>query len=293
MICPPPRCNYFGMPCCARFALLLFVLTAACTTDDTTPTPEDQPRAHICDGSQDLRLAWFLSSSGGVVRTPFQFELGFSYLYVRGDCEYWVLSSDAGIVSHHGVLDEDQAAALEELVHYGEWEDLTQLWPEPGTDDAGLMVVDDGQGEYQIGCLGECPVAPEPVRQMQAAYRGELERLWDEGEPYTGPMRVLTAKIPEGDMPDEMFVVPWTVDLDLASVAVDFVDMGEPGMSVRIADQATLEQLRAFRDQHADALEQFTDFFVEVEPGVVYELYVRDSVPFEGNDGLLARYWGD
>jgi hypothetical protein len=268
-------------------AVVAVGLAIGCGSEDITPV--DEPRAEICDGSQDLRLAWFLSSSGGVLRTPFQIELGFSYLYVRGDCQYWVLRS--GLESHHGELDAEQEAALAQLVHYGDWDGLTERWPDPGWWDVPLMVIDDGHGEFSIGCLGECPVAPEPVREMQAAYRDELQSMWDAGERSTGPMRLLAARVPEGDEPDSMFVVPWTVDLDLASVAVDHIEMEEPGMSALIDDPATLASLREFGDQHADALEQFSDFYVEVEPGVIYELYVRDAVPFEGEDGLIARFW--
>jgi hypothetical protein len=272
----------------ARIALLAAALAAGCADEDTTP-PDDEPRARICDGSQDLRLGWFLTNAGGLLRTPFQIELGFSYLYVRGDCEYWVLHD--GLESHHGVLDEDQETALAELVHYDDWDGLTQRWPEPEAHDVALLVIDDGHSEYQIGCLGECPVAPEPVLEMRAAYRDQLELMWENGEPYTGPMRLLAARIPDDLNPND--VVPWTVDLDLASVAVDWLDMEAVGMSVRIEDPDTLAQLREFRDEHVDGLEQFGDFYVEVEPGVVYELYLRDAVPFEGDDGLIARYWGE
>ncbi len=271
----------------ARIALFSAGLAVGCGGEDTTPV--DEPRELICDGSQDLRLAWFRSNAGGLLRTPFQIELGFSYLYVRGDCQYWVLTS--GLESHHGVLDADEEAALAELVHYDDWEGLTQLWPDPGWDDVPLMVVDDGHGEFSIGCLGECPVAPDAVQAMQAAYRDELEQMWENGERSTGPMRLLATRASETQPPDPMFVVPWTVDLDLESVAVDTLDMEEVGMSVLVDDPTTLAQLREFADQHADALEQFTDFHVEVEPGVIYELYVRDAVPFEGEDGLIPRFW--
>jgi hypothetical protein len=273
----------------ASIALFSAALAVGCADVDTVPLDEEL-RESVCDGSQDLRLAWFLSNAGGQLRTPFQVELGFSYLYVRGDCHYWV--STSGFESHHGVLDADQETALAELVHYDDWEGLTQLWEDPGWDDVPLMVVDDGHGEFSIGCLGECPVAPEPVRDMQAAYRDELESMAEVGERSTGPMRLLAARVPDGDpVPDPMFVVPWTVDLDLASVAVDMIDMEYAGMSALVDDPTTLAQLHAFSDEHADALEQFSDFYVEVEPGVVYELYLRDAVPFEGEDGLIPRFW--
>jgi hypothetical protein len=284
--------HYLRMMRRSMIALFSAGLAVGCGSDDTTPTPEDELRGQLCDGSQDLRLAWFLSNAGGVLRTPFQIELGFSYLYVRGDCQYWVKKS--GLVAHGGVLDATEEAALAELVYYEDWMGLTQLWEDPGWDDVPLMVVDDGHGEFSIGCLGECPVAPQAVRDMRAAYRDELERMWDEGERSIGPMRVLAARLPDGDpIPEPMFVVPWTVDLDLTSVAVDYLDMENVGMSALIDDPATLAELREFSDEHVDALEQFSDFYVEVEPGVIYELYLRDTVPFEAEDGLIARFWSE
>lgn len=69
------------------------------------------------------------------------------------------------------------------------------------------------------------------------------------------------------------------------------VDMAYAGMSALVDDPTTLAQLHAFSDEHADALEQFADSYVEVEPGVIYELYVRDAVPYEGEDGLIPRFW--
>ena len=106
-------------------------------------------------------------------------------------------------------------------------------------------------------------------------------------------MRLLAAPVSTEDGWEPNSVVPWTVDLDLSSVAVDIFDMEAAGMSALIDDPATLVQLREFAAEHADELEQFSDFYVEVEPGVIYELYLRDAVPFEGADGLIARFWGE
>jgi hypothetical protein len=289
MIDPGCGWHYLRMKKRARIGLVVAALAVGCGSEDTPP-PDDELREALCDGSQDLRLAWFLSNSGGLLRTPFQIELGFSYLYVRGDCQYWV--STSGFESYHGVLDAEQEAALAELVHYDDWEGLTQLWPEPEAYDVALMVVDDGHSEYSIGCLGECPVAPEPVLDMRAAYRDELASMAGVAERSTGPMRLLAMRVLEGD-PVPMHVVPWTVDIDLGAVAVDYFATQEVGMSVLVDDPATLAQLHEFADEHADDLEQFGDFHVEVESGVIYELFVRDAVPFEGENGLIPRFWGE
>jgi hypothetical protein len=262
-------------------------------TTDTTETETGEPTLErICDGSQDLRLTWLLSVSG-VVRTSFQFEVGFYYFYVRGDCRYFVVPyrNDDGtwIETHTGVLDEDQETALVELLHYGDWDDLYGLYPEPGSSDAPLMMVHDGASEDAIGCIGDCPDAPEPVLAMRSEYKAQLEHWWTIGQPMTGPMRVIAARRLDGD-PIPQNPVPWTVDLDLSSLAIPFDDMICPGKSVLVDDPATVAALRQFRLEHAEGLQEFGDFWVEVEPGVYFEIYMRDALPFEREDGLIEQY---
>jgi hypothetical protein len=269
--------------------------TLACGGDDTFAAEGDEPTTErICDGSQDLRLAWFLSFGGGVVRTDFQFEVGFYYLYVRGDCQYWVVPYRDGdpmwIETHTGVLDEAQESGLIELLHYGDWDDLLGVWDEPEVWDAGVMRVHDGHSESGIGCVHECPGAPQAVHDMRNAFKAQLQHWWDVGEPSTGAMRVLAVATPEGENTTDP--VPWTVDLDLAPLAVTYEESVCRGMSKLVDDPATAAALREFRAEHAEALQEFTDFYVEVEPGVVYELYLRDALPFENEYGLIPQYNG-
>jgi len=286
------------------FPLWLACITIACITtacgNDTTAegdgTDGDEPATElICDGSQDLRLAWFLSFNGGSVRTEFQYEVGFYYLYVRGDCHYWVVPPPTGgdpmwIETHTGVIDDQQEAALVELLHYGDWDDLLGVWLEPGSSDASIMRVHDGHSESGVGCVGECPGAPQAVQDMRNAFSEQLRSWWDSGEPSTGPMRVLAVATPEGENTTDP--VPWTVDLDLEELAVTYEQSFCRGMSKRVDDPTTVAALREFRAEHADGLQDFVDFYVEVEPGVMYELYLRDSLPFEDEFGLIPQYNG-
>jgi hypothetical protein len=284
------------MPRTAALTLSACLAIASACGDDSTAAETDEPSYdRICDGSQDLRLAWFLSPTGGNVRTGFQFEVGFYYLYVRGDCHYWVVpypsAGDLWIETHTGVFDDEQETALIELLRYGDWDGLLGVWPEPDSFDVAIMRVHDGHSESGIGCAGECPGAPAVVHEIRGAFKPQLQLWWETGEPSTGPIRILTTRMPDGD-PIPNTIVPWTLDLDLASVAVDTEAMYCAGQSVLIDDPATAAALRAFRAEHADGLEQFSDFFVEVEPGVYYELYLRDALPFEREDGLIPQYNG-
>jgi hypothetical protein len=281
-----------------RRPAILTLITCLCTLacgDGTSATEGDEPATErICDGSQDLRLAWFASFAGGVVRTALQYEVGFNYLYVRGDCHYWVVPYRDGDPmwqeTHTGVLDETQETELVELLHYGDWDELLGVWPDPGVYDAPVMRVHDGHSESGIGCVHECPDAPQAVQDMRSAYGAQLQHWWEVGEPSTGPMRVLAVLTPEGENTTDP--VPWTVDLDLAPLAVGYEESFCRGMSKLVDDPASAAALREFRAEHADALQEFADFYVEVEPGVVYELYLRDALPFEDEYGLISQYNG-
>lgn len=276
-----------------RACLLVLALTSACG-DDTTATEGDEPATEaICDGSQDLRLAWFLSYGGGSVRTAFQYESGFYYLYVRGDCHYWVLpyrqsSNPLWIETHTGALDPQQEAELVELLRYGAWDGLLGLWREPDSYDAAVLRVHDGHSESGIACVGECPPAPQIVHDIRNAHKAQLKHWWDLGEPSTGPIRVLAVATPEGE--NTVAPVPWTVDLDLALLTVDYEQSFCKGASKPIDDPAIAAALREFRAEHAKALQDFVDFYVETESGEVYELYLRDGLPFEDEHGLIPQY---
>jgi hypothetical protein len=278
--------------------LTLACLSSACGNDTTATDGEEtgEPTTErICDGSQDLRLAWFLSFGGGIVRTEFQFEVGFYYLYVRGDCHYWVVPYREGgdpmwIATHTGIIDEAQEAELIELLQYGAWDDVLGVWAEPGSSDAAIVRLHDGHSESGVGCVGECPDAPELVQSMRNAHQAQLRHWWELGEPSTGPMRVLAVAIAEGEnMTDP---VPWTVELELASLAVGYEQSFCRGQSKLVDDPATVAALREFRAEYAQALQDFSDFYVETASGEMYELYLRDSLPFEDEFGLIPQYNG-
>jgi hypothetical protein len=256
-------------------------------TGDTTETGGEPLDRNLCDGSQDLRLAW-VHGGGGLIAAEIQREIGFYYLYVRGDCHYWVVPFQRPpeievFETHTGVLDEAAEAELAELVRYGEWDGLAGHWPEPGGADIPTTYVHDG--EQMIVCDGICPEAPAPVVAIEEAGFSKFLELWQAGEALDdAPMRVLATPV-SSDAPGEH--VPWTVDLALADIAVSPEVAMQQGVSTLIEDPETAVALREFRAMHADGLADFFEFNVDVGPDESYALYLRDTVPFEDAQGLV------
>lgn len=257
--------------------------TAGSTGDSLTP---------LCDGSQDLRLAWTLDG-GGLIRADFEREVGFYYLYVRGDCHYWLLPyakphEVPAFETLTGALDEAAEQALMERVQYGAWDELAGCWPEPGGADVSTTIVHDGHSEGMVVCVGECPAAPDPVRALSNSMRDAFAELALSAAPLDdAPMRVLaTPALPEQA---SATAIAWTVALDLAAVAVPEDDFVHQGMSTLIDDPTTAAALRAFRLEHGDAMADFFEFYVETPGGDFYEVYVRDALPFEDAAGLIPR----
>jgi hypothetical protein len=276
-----------------RLSMFAGLLALACAdpsiNEDSGETGEPIDR-QLCDGSQDMRLAWAFGGGGGLI-TELQREGGFSYLYVRGDCHYWVLPFQKPptievFETRTGVLSPDEAAALAELVSYGEWDGLTGIWQELGVYDVLIAVAHDG--EQLVGCHGSCPDAPPQVQALASAANAEFLARWQAGASLDdAPIWVLAAEPLDPPNPNTFEIVPWTIALDLSTIAVDPEQLGERGVAARVDDPELAVALRAFRLEHAKPLSQYGDFFVE-DDGHYFQLFLRDSIPFEDEQGLVA-----
>jgi hypothetical protein len=285
----------------ACFGVLALLVVPACsepvtqsegdeTADETGGEPIDR---NLCDGSQDLRLAWW-RGGGGSLNSELEREIGFYYLYVRGDCRYWALTFQkppevAVFETRTGVLDAEAEAALAERLGYGEWDELVGFHDEKGAFDVTWTFVHDGT--QLIVCRGDCPDAPEAVIEIQQASNTTFHELWSTGEPLEddAPMRIVAMDLGPDYSPggfDEVF--EWTIELDLATVAVSYEQLMMSGVSTLIDDPAIAAALREFRAAHPEAVSRFdNNLIVETQSGQYYNVYMRDALPFEDELGLI------
>jgi hypothetical protein len=226
---------------------------------------------------------------------PFLVENGAWFLYLRGDCRYWVL---AGTVepgfgeTREGVLEPNAEARLHDDLRYDEWPELAGVYaPEPPPADAGPPeVLTDLTNE--IGCL-ICASLPDP---KAAAVGAMFSAAWDwasalrqQGSPLTGPVRALAVEGSLAYSPYTGQVVPWTVGVPLSSLVVEASALWQ-GLG-RLVDQPDAEVLRGWRNNQLAGMYHPADNgpFIPVSDngGPFFALYVRDALPFEADNGVV------
>ncbi len=250
----------------------------------------------VCDGSTDLRLL-VTSMTQATRLNPGDrvlFENG-SYILVDGQCHYWVMSAALEWAElRTGTLGPDEAASLFQDLHFGCWHDLQGGYPAgPGTFDADDILFTDGTN--RVLCEGGCGGASVPtvVAEMRDANRSWNQRLWQEGTAVGGDMRGV---IYETDRPDPEHYdwSAWPVtNMTIADIAVhtplDVANLDYGDGVLFTADTDALRQVRQEYTSGAHGPWSHYDFLPIVDGTGThyYELYVRDTSPFENARGLL------
>jgi hypothetical protein len=269
------------------------------------PTTGEAAWRRICDGSQSLRLAVHQGGGGDNI-TSIAYELGRAYLYVRGDCRYWVVTGERPEVpgsnlnddwqfTRTGVLAPDVEQALSQELHYDQWTALAGNYGS-GESDGGATIYSDG--ESTLWCDHACGSGPGPVPELallNVIASNWLLPLWDAGEPL-GPadpiqLDVLATEEPE-PVEGTACALEWPFDLDPATIArVPF----EEQSSRPIVDPELAQQLRALRDDHLAQLPPDPCNPLFSYGGLIYfrpsapltrlHLWFRDRLPLEQSGG--------
>jgi hypothetical protein len=233
-------------------------------------------------------------------------ELGLLYLFVDGQCHYWVRKLADGPHSdwyptREGQLSREDAAALASDLRYSSWEELVP-WPFSDCADCCTYVLHDQS--RAVSCYGDCGVAlaqgdalakAQEVDAVTRAAEDWVLRLYDAGTPVGGPMRILVyADVPPA-LPG-IVLVPWP----LAEPIDGFVVMGSPNdpwvlpPSFLIADPAETQILRQLRQELIDGqLGTSGDDHIIIESSrddvPAWFLYMRDTVPLEDATGHVPE----
>ncbi|MCY0988057.1 hypothetical protein OV203_13045 [Nannocystis sp. ILAH1] len=273
------------------------------TTSESTDTEGTWRR--ICDGSDALRLT--LRTVGGeLVHTELLRELGWSYLYVRGDCRYWVMGDDQSNlqywrVTHTGTLSAEQEEELSRAVNYDRWAELAGHYFVPESENSPGYEIQYSDGVSTIRCAEMCPPAadaPDVLKDMTKPAREWIPRLWKEGESMEpgAPLRVDVLRLPSSQPLDEdECALAWTFALDPKSISRGNDD---PPGSVAIADGDTTSKLRSLREQYLAGdvspgmcnpvlLDGPFRFYEPADVLTGFSLWMRDAIPFETADGRV------
>jgi hypothetical protein len=232
----------------------------------------------ICDGSAGIRLA--VGYWGGGMPYPYTSvlsELGYDFLYVDGNCHYWVHAPLSVADEHYlwrpyreGTLTPADEQRLHDAVSY-DGIPPERCLPEIPPPDAGQAFLWDGR-ELR-SCANDGFEGSGPVRA----------ELYDVATAVTGPMRIQVGK---DSYPDPSIVYEWP----LAAPIEQFVANYGETSSFRVDDLAAVTALRSLREQAIADAEASSGRFLVIAIGLHegnerYFMSVRDELPFVDADG--------
>jgi hypothetical protein len=229
-------------------------------------------------------LAFKVAGGGQVLPyTAVLYELGSDFLYVDGQCRYWISQPSTTADNYsawrpfrQGALTAEQELALHRAVSYddvGHRPTCTQT----GTVDAGAYVLWDGL--LTSICPGNLDAPADwPLRT----------ELFQAATEMTGPMRAVAGK---DTTPSDTRLYHWVLAEPPENYAIDYSEGMTRGKSRLVATENEASALRALRSQViTDAMATpglFYGLIFVDRPG--FALVMRDDLPFtRPTDGLWA-----
>ncbi len=254
---------------------------------DAGPPPDAAPvfaDRRICDGSDGLRFA-YRRFIGFALPAPYRIfsELGGPFLYIDGHCHYWV--SDAHAISadqdiRTGVLDAASEERIAQATHFASWPALENAFTcteQPPLDGGGTFFSDGSFRPMCPYCVSEA--VSELVEMCGGATDALQAQLFAQGQPLDGPVRLFMSTQSVASEPGR---VDWPLASDPAAIAAATTQV-----TLRIDDLADARVLRALRASHHAAFPIFESIPVRDGAGQLYQLFLREVLPFENDEGLV------
>jgi hypothetical protein len=279
------------------FAVLWFVSCGACSSGESKS--DLLSVEELCDGSNAVRFAYQQAEGQGQLSegTGLLFENGSSFMLVNGSCEFWVGVGVSSFEDYHmGILDHTQARGLIEATRLGEWRGVNDLIFDGTAFDAGTMRFWDGESWVALSAYETPGDAPDVVRALWSFRSNSLLSFWESGKPVDGPVRYRVFERDGIAVPTATWPLETPIDLvteDALALAIN--DFGKGRL---VGDEAELAKLRELRRSYATERPYGfpqTYGYLPIGDGSLSKpshwLFVRDTTPFEGDDGLIAWPW--
>ena len=241
-----------------------------------------QERARPRDVGRVLEHAARRRSASGEVHR------GMQYLLVSGHCEAWVLWEVTAPLKRL-VLSNEQAKSLARDFRLGAWGDVPP-WS-GGCPDASSVIFRFTKDRVAGVPCGLKPDHPFAV--MSAALVTHIESLYAKGVAADGDVRYLLAADPTDWHPSfgaYRNAPLWPLATSPDTIAIPKTDFPDHRGKSRLATNDEAALLRALRTSWLDGSIGSTMLnFVPVvgTDGAHFQLYVRDSSPWENASGLL------
>jgi hypothetical protein len=268
----------------------------AASATDAAPPFDAGPLHKICDGTSELRFAARIAGRYSA-QPDMMAQIGMAYLYVRGDCVYWVNTRVGGFAqTKQGRLSEDDELRLSADFGYGNWDVLQSSYAGGGPSETTLVLYD---GSRIVACAEEAcsPYGADMgrtlVSRLEPAFYAWLQTLDGQGSAFLGDIRALVRSF-EG--PEDvafakmgMYLIRWPYTWPLGSLASTFESSGS------VCAMARADDLRSLRDKFVSggavsvpgSSVRHESFAVQDGDNVhtYNELWFRDFIPLEQDGG--------
>ncbi|RAL20084.1 hypothetical protein DL240_18820 [Lujinxingia litoralis] len=216
-------------------------------------------------------------------------EHGYDFLMIDGECNYWSYETSgymAPVVS--GSLTEEQAAAISADLSVNDWVNYDDdFYQQPEYAHASVHVF--WSPDSSFSCSADCTrwFGNQDATEIRENARQWLQELNESGESNPQAFRIMVIEAPHElhfDAP------PVPVGFDLQSYVFSEEEYGRycEGDSHYVTGEVAVELAR-LREDFINGMYGSGRFGIamEDEDGKVYEVYLRDALPQEDENGLI------
>lgn len=245
----------------------------------------------ICDGSEKLRLRFFVVPSQVTMGGAVFIEHGNWSFAVDGKCRYWINGGFGGKPYAYGqpwrtgVLPADLLEQLRAALDLQRLEDLGNCRTSGTTWDVSWLTI---RSEYsRVLCQGSEAISGSQFEPVWELLQGRGAELYLSGDDITGGVRVVAY---EASFDTFSNFQDWSLTSPVSSYLVP-VNLGDsPGNSLLVADPEDAERLRELRRKDLTYRASHPEYQrdgVYVADGEQYAVvYLRDALPYEDERGL-------
>ena len=250
-----------------------------------TPT---QPSIELCNGTSELRLVMhYKGSFYPNLTSAVLWENGGSTLLLDGNCNVY-LQKSIWYPIHTRILSATEEQQLIEELQISKWPKLVGIY----VNCWDCMHVEAWADGYLISVIGGAAVTTEPSIDIHMLGYNYRFGHYDEGEPVTGAVRYTLFLEPNG-MKDSAYyrgAKPWPFGdpQPFVSTLGDQKVFVAEGTEAEILRDLWNKALSGEISRYVGSNSEVPAFIPFVQPdGTQYGLFVRDTTPFEDENGRL------
>lgn len=289
----------------SRIALLLTCLLGiGCTHAEpgssSLPSPDPgcegdacETGEELCDGSNELRLHYYLTGGGTVAPGEMVLvENGYEWLTVDGNCRYYAFQSGEPYRKWNdirtGTLSEAEAKELVADLNYDKAEGQAGAPNEQSIPNGSNRVLLTPNA--RLSCGTECGDASS--QNVVESAQQWTQRLHEGGTPVEDKLRASVIRIPDGS-PARSYSTKAFLE-ELAPYVEPLASNSECSETFIVPDSIVPTLLEYREDYRTLPSAEFWYGYIplEDEEGATYMLHFRGSAPIEDEDGLI-RFPGD